>query len=295
VSVRLPPLPLHKEIESRQSNRQPRLKRGPGARQHLLEMTDPRQHRPPGLNQPPGIARAARTQLELRRSALLGLEAGLAHDEHRPRKSCTQGRASPLRRSGARALPGHSQADVMEQPAELTAAKPARVGLAFAPTLLGTAPCAQGMEQCDPLAVHYAPDRGGGQQGRRPQPGGGTEAQAARAGRHGAGNQPRQARLTPRENARLPTPLRATSRPKVTLSLGQRLAWGCLATAFLLSSIRENKALLKSSVVLPCSLGCEGVVPNSLGTLQGCFQGLPKLAPLVSNNSSDKKQAAIAP
>src|SRR6267143_1076919 len=185
VSVRLQAMPLHEEIESRQSKRQSRLKRGPRAMQHLLQMTYPRQHRQHGLDQHAGIPPATLTQLEIGWVALFGMEAAIAQDDHLPFKSFNQGMESTIRRIGSRAIPGHHQTHVIEQQAELTADNPAMVGFAFAPNLQGTAPFAHGMEQFDPIAVHYAQDRGGGQKCVRPRLVGGKEAKETRAFGHG--------------------------------------------------------------------------------------------------------------
>src|SRR5689334_18013255 len=43
------------------------------------------------------------------------------------------------------------------------------------------------------------------------------------------------------------------------------------------------------------SLGCHGVVPDSLGLLHGCFQGLLKLAPLVSINAVRAEKKGSVP
>src|SRR5215510_6814661 len=53
-----------------------------------------------------------------------------------------------------------------------------------------------------------------------------------------------------RWNARLPPPLRACRSPKVTTSLGQRCASGCLGMARSCSSTSENNAVIKSMVVV---------------------------------------------
>src|SRR5712691_10003982 len=67
------------------------------------------------------------------------------------------------------------------------------------------------------------------------------------------GNTARESRVSQRYNARLPTPLRAWSSPKVTTSLGQRRTSGCLGVARSWSSTSENKAVIKSTVVIRLS------------------------------------------
>jgi len=91
------------------------------------------------------------------------MEGSVPQDNHVVLKGFTQGVEGGVWGIGTRAVPGHDQAQVMEQQTELAPNNPAMVGFAFAPDLLGTAPFAQRMEQFDPVAIHHPQDRGRGQ------------------------------------------------------------------------------------------------------------------------------------
>src|SRR6266852_1211837 len=122
------------------------------------------------------------------------------------------------------------------------------IGEAFPADLLGAPAFAHGMDQLDPRGVDDAEDRRGGQEGLRPVVMGREETKEPRPLGQAGEQGPIVARQPPK--ARLPTPLRAWRSPKVTTSLGQRWASGCLGMAGRWSSTWQNKAVINSMVVV---------------------------------------------
>src|SRR5207249_5719022 len=78
------------------------------------------------------------------------------------------------------------------------------------------------------------------------------------------GNKGRESRVSHREKARLPPPLRACNSPKVTTSLGQRWASGCLGMVRSCSSTSENNAVINSTVIIRRSSPGKDVTESSV-------------------------------
>src|SRR5262252_7181864 len=68
----------------------------------------------------------------------------------------------------------------------------------------------------------------------------------------------------PAIKGRLPTPLSACRSPRVTTSLGQRCASGCLGMACSCSSTSSNNAVIKSTVVIRLSSQGKDIIPPSV-------------------------------
>jgi hypothetical protein len=75
-------MPLHQDIEGGHGEREPRLKILPHAVHAVLEVADERQHRKHRLDEHPVLPLATRTQFEVGRIALRGMEGGIAQDDH---------------------------------------------------------------------------------------------------------------------------------------------------------------------------------------------------------------------
>jgi hypothetical protein len=81
-----------------------------------------------------------------------------------------------------------------------------------------------------------------------------------RSGRRG--DNARASRVTQREQARLPTPVRTGNSPTVTTALGQRCAAGGVEMAPICASTTEHKAVSNSTVImLRSSHGQDGTFP----------------------------------
>src|SRR5437660_9541746 len=74
--VGLEAVPLGQHIEGGHGERQARLKIGPAPMHHLFHMADERQHREDRLHQHAVLPLAPRTEFEIARIALRGMEAG---------------------------------------------------------------------------------------------------------------------------------------------------------------------------------------------------------------------------
>src|SRR5437899_8308125 len=101
------------------------------------------------------------------------------------------------------------------------------VGEAFPANLLGATAFTDGMDQLDPIGVDDAEHRRSGQEDLRPVLMGLQETKEPRPLGEAGEQRPIVARQ-PAIEGPVATPLRAWSSPKVTTSLGQRWASGCL-------------------------------------------------------------------
>src|SRR5215831_9265833 len=75
-------MPLDQHVEGGHGEGQARLKIRPAPMHHLCEMANERQHREHGLDEHAVLPLAARTQFEVRRVPLGGMERGIAQDDH---------------------------------------------------------------------------------------------------------------------------------------------------------------------------------------------------------------------
>src|SRR2546426_8678644 len=75
--VGLEAMPLNQHVEGGHSKREARLKIRPAPMHDLFEMADERQHREHRLDEHTVLPRAARTQCEIARIALGGMEGGI--------------------------------------------------------------------------------------------------------------------------------------------------------------------------------------------------------------------------
>src|SRR5262245_25772218 len=93
---------------------------------------------------------------------------------------------------------------------------------AFAPDLLWATACTDGVNQLNTIGIDHSKRRWGSQE--RLRPGLMHLEEAKEAGRLGEPGKQRPIVACQRYKGRLPTPLRACRSPRVTTSLGQRLA-----------------------------------------------------------------------
>src|SRR5882724_1692649 len=80
--IGLEAMPLDQHIEGGHGEREPRVKILPHAVHPLLEMADKRQHGEHRLDEHTVLPLAARTQFEVGRIALGGMEGGIAQNNH---------------------------------------------------------------------------------------------------------------------------------------------------------------------------------------------------------------------
>src|SRR5919108_4119260 len=80
--VGLEAMPLDEHIEGRHGEREARVEIGPHAMHDLFEMADERQHREHRLHQHTVFPLTARTQFQVGRIPLRGMETGVAQDDH---------------------------------------------------------------------------------------------------------------------------------------------------------------------------------------------------------------------
>ena len=138
LSIGLEPMPLHEEIEGGQREGKPRLEGCPGPMGHFLQMTDSVHHRQHGFHQHPGIPKPPIAEFEIRRIALFRMERRITQDDHLVLKGFDQRMESGVRRIGPGTVPGHDQAQFVQEQTEFTPDKPAMVGFPFAANLLCT-------------------------------------------------------------------------------------------------------------------------------------------------------------
>src|SRR6266852_6208363 len=80
--VGLEAIPLDQHVEGGHGECQTRLKIRPAPMHHLLQMADERQHREHRLHEHTVLPLAARTQFEIARIPLGGMETGVTQDNH---------------------------------------------------------------------------------------------------------------------------------------------------------------------------------------------------------------------
>src|SRR6266581_8158896 len=80
--IGLEAMPLDEHIEGGHGEREPRLKILPHTVHDFLEVADERQHGKYRLDEHPVLPLATRTQFEVGRIALRGMEGGIAQNDH---------------------------------------------------------------------------------------------------------------------------------------------------------------------------------------------------------------------
>src|SRR2546426_8394260 len=137
------------------------------------------------------------------------------------------------------------------------------VGQAFAANLLRAPAFAHGMDQFDAIRVDHSEHRRSGQEDPRPVLMGLQKTKESRPLGEAGKQRPIVARQ-PAIEGRFPTPFSACNSPKVTTSLGQRWASGCLGMVRSCSSTSENKAVIKSTVIIRLSSQGKDVTESSM-------------------------------
>src|SRR6266702_4652108 len=144
-------MPLDQHIEGGHGECKPRLKIGPHAVHDPLEMTDERQHREHRLDEHTVLPLAARTQFEVGRIALGGMEGGIAQNNHALLKLPNQPLKGVIRNIGGRTVPRHDQPPLVQHQTQFAPDNPAMIREAFAADRLATPAFAHGMDQLDPI------------------------------------------------------------------------------------------------------------------------------------------------
>ena len=233
--VGLETMPLDQDIEDGHREREPRLKIRPDPVHDLLEVTHDGQHGEHRLNEHAVLPFAARTQFEVGRIPLGGMKSGIAQDDHASIDLSNQPLEGVIGDIGRGTGPPHDQPPLIEQQTEFAPDNPAVIREAFPANLLGAAAFADGMNELDAIRVDDAEHGRRRQENLRPVLMGLQETKEPRALGQAGEQRPIVARQ-PAIEGRFPPPLSACSSPKVTTSLGQRRASGCLGTAPICSS-----------------------------------------------------------
>src|SRR6266705_7172576 len=129
----------------------------------LFEMADDGQHREHRLYQHTVLPRAPRTQFEVGRIALGGMEGSITQDDHALLTLSNQPLKAVIRDIGGGTRPPHDQAPLIEQQTEFAPDNPAMIGEPFLADLLGAATLAHGVDELDAIGVDD-PEHGWGSQ-----------------------------------------------------------------------------------------------------------------------------------
>src|SRR3989442_1205990 len=172
-------LPLDQHIEGGHGERQARLKIRPAPMHHLLQMADERQHREHRLHQHTVLPFAARTQFEVGRIALRGMEASITQDYHALFTLPNQPLKGVIRDFGGGTRPPHDQPPLIEQQTEFAADNPAMIREAFAANLVGAPAFAHRVDELDPIRLDDAEHGWSSQEDLRPIEMGPQEAKEA--------------------------------------------------------------------------------------------------------------------
>jgi len=130
-------MPLNEHIEGGHGEREPGVKIHPDPVHDSLEMADDGQHRERRLDEHAVFPLAARTQFEVARIALSGMESRITQDNHPFFKLANHPLKRVLRDVGSSTRPRHDQPPLIEQQTEFPTDNPAVVREAFATNLLG--------------------------------------------------------------------------------------------------------------------------------------------------------------
>src|SRR5438105_2264529 len=123
--VGLEALPLDQHIEGGHGEREPGVKIRPDAVHDLLKVADERQHRQHRLHEHTVLPLATRTQFEVARIALRGMEGGITENNHPAIKLPNEPLKGVIGDVGSGTRPSHDQPPLIEQQAEFAPDNPA--------------------------------------------------------------------------------------------------------------------------------------------------------------------------
>ena len=155
------------------------------------------------------------------------MEPGIGQDDHRVDKLSNQRLNMRVVDVRGGTIPGTNQTPLVQYETQLATHNPPMITLAFLTNLGRAASFPHGMDQLDPIGIRDAQHGGGGQKPGGPRRVHLEEPCQARALWH----LQKERRLVARQPAvedRVPPPLMAYSRAKVTTSLGESLASGAV-------------------------------------------------------------------
>src|SRR5713101_7219344 len=132
-------MPLGWQIKRGHSEREPGMERRPDAVHDLLEVADEHQHREDRLHEHTVLPLATRTQCEVARIALRGMEGGTTENNHPAIKLPNEPLKGVIGDVGGGTRPPHDQPPLIEQQAEFAPDNPAVVREAFATNWLRAA------------------------------------------------------------------------------------------------------------------------------------------------------------
>jgi len=264
ILVRRQAMPLREHIKSGHGERQMSREILPDAVHHLLEVADQREHRQHGCDEHAIIPFPALTQFQVGGIPRCGMEGEITQDEHVFLKLPDERLKARVMHIGGVTRPGHDQAEPIQQQAQLAAHNPAVIREPLTPDLPEAAAFPYRMDQLDPIGVNDAQQGGSSPEALRP-----VLMRREQPKEPGAlGQVGEQRPVVPRQpsikGAGADT-FEACSMPKVTTSLGHKVAWGCFGRLCMWSSTWQNKAMIKSIVVMCSSSHGKGVtLPTSL-------------------------------
>src|SRR6266498_964691 len=161
-------MPLDQHIEGRHGEREAGVEILPHAVRDPLEMANHGQHGEHRFHQQAVLPLAPRTQFEIARVPLRGMEARVAQDNHPLFKLPDQPLKDIVCDIGRGTLPRHDQPPLIEQETEFPADNPAVVRETFTGNLLRTPAFAPGMDELDALRVDDAEHGRSSQEDLRP-------------------------------------------------------------------------------------------------------------------------------
>ena len=148
------------QVEERSEVSQMCLQISPYPVEEMFQMADPGDYREDCLNQSPLIPSPFGAELEVLWDPLSTGESQVGEGDRLPFQLLHQGEEGLVMDIGSIPTPGDDLPTAVDQPAELDPDDPAMVGLALLAELLGATPFTPGMDQLDPIGVHYSEEGG---------------------------------------------------------------------------------------------------------------------------------------
>jgi hypothetical protein len=154
--VGLQSMPLRQQVESRQSEGQPRLEVAPDTMSHMLNAADGMQHGKGSLNHHSRVPLSSLAYQQVGGIASLEGEQLVSQYDHPLFVLSNHRVESRIMHISSGTVPIHNQTPLVEQQAEFAANYPFVVGEAFAPHLMGSALVSPGVEQLYSVSVSYS-------------------------------------------------------------------------------------------------------------------------------------------
>ena len=130
----------------------------------LFESANGSQHREDGFDDHALVPVSLGADFQVGRIAFLGVEPGVAQDNHLLFHPFNQWMERGVGDIGRVTVPADNQPELIEHEAQLAADDPAQVRESLFPNLLGAPPFPTGVDQFNPVAVNHPEHGGPGQQ-----------------------------------------------------------------------------------------------------------------------------------